>query len=61
MSFSVPTALHGPLPTSTSATAFESGGTSGIVIDDIVTPGSNIYFSTLTGSNAVGASQSGLN
>ena len=60
MSFSVPTVLAGVLPTNTTATATESGGTSGIVIDNIITPGSNIYFSTLTGSNAVGASQSGL-
>ena len=60
MSFSVPTVLAGVLPANTTATATESGGTSGIVIDNIVTPGSNIYFSTLTGSNAVGASQSGI-
>ena len=60
MSFSVPTSSPGAPPTSTFATATESGGTSGIVIDNIVTQGSEIYFSTLTGSNAVQASQSGL-
>ena len=61
MSFSVPTTSGGSLPAATTATATESGGTSGIVIDNIVTLGSEIYFSTLTGSNAVQASQSGLN
>ena len=60
MSFSVPTVLGGSLPATTTATATESGGTSGIIFDNIVTPGSNIYFSTLTGSNAVGASQSAI-
>jgi len=60
MSFSVPTALGATLPTNATDTATESGGTSGIVIDNIVTQGSEIYFSTLTASNAVQASQSGL-
>jgi hypothetical protein len=60
MSFSVPTALGATLPTNATDTATESGGTSGIVIDNIVTLGSEIYFSTLTGSNALQASQSGL-
>jgi hypothetical protein len=61
MSYSVPTALFGVLPASTTATATASGGTSGIVIDNVVTQGSEIYFSTLTGSHAVQASQSGVN
>lgn len=61
MSFSLPTTLGGPLPSGTTATLTASGGTSGIVIDNTVTPGtlhtSQVYFSTLTGGNAVQASQ----
>lgn len=73
MSFSVPTTLGGALPTSTKATLAESGGTSGVVIDNTVTPGtldtSQVYFSTLsnqvcgtsgTGGCAIQASQSAL-
>jgi hypothetical protein len=64
MSFSVPTTLGGTLPTATTATATESGGTSGIVIDNTVAPGtldtSQVYFSTLTGGTAVQASQATL-
>lgn len=65
----------GTIPTTTSAKAGEAGGTSGIVIDNAVQPGtlagaSQVYFSTLTtgacttggnGGCAVQASQSGLN
>jgi len=64
MSFSVPTTSGGALPTSTSATIAASGGSSGIVIDNTVTPGtlqtSQVYYSTLTGGTAVQASQSAL-
>jgi len=64
MSFSVPTTLGGTLPAGTTATAAESGGTSGIVIDNTVAPGtlhtSQIYLSTLTGGTAVQASQAAL-
>ena len=64
MSFSVPTTLGGTLPAGTTATAAESGGTSGIVIDNTVAPGtlhtSQIYFSTLTGGTTVQASQAAL-
>jgi hypothetical protein len=42
-----------------------AGGTSGIIIDNTVPPGtigtSQVYYSTLTGGTAVQASQSGLN
>jgi hypothetical protein len=45
--------------------ANESGGTSGVIIDNtaIVAPSgsADVYFSTLTGSNAVQATQAGLN
>lgn len=61
MSFSLPTNLGGSLPSGTTATLAASGGTSGIVIDNTVTPGtlhtSQVYFSTLAGGNAVQASQ----
>jgi hypothetical protein len=64
MSFSVPTALSGALPTGTAATLAASGGTSGVVIDNTVPSGtlhtSQIYFSTLTGGTAVQASQAAL-
>ena len=60
MSYTVPTVLGAVLPLNTTATATESGGTSGIVIDNIINLGSEIYFSTLTGSNAVQVSQSAL-
>jgi hypothetical protein len=64
MAFNVPTTINGALPTGTSGTLGTSGGTSGIVIDNNVVPGtvhtSQVYFSTLTGSTAVQASQSGL-
>jgi hypothetical protein len=64
MSFNVPTTLGGTLPTGTAATLGVSGGTSGIIIDNNVVPGtlrtSEIYFSTLTGSTAIQASQAGL-
>jgi hypothetical protein len=64
MSFSVPTTLGGALPTATTAAESESGGTSGLVIDNTVAPGtlhtSQVYFSTLTGGTAVQASQAGL-
>ncbi len=53
MSFSVPTTLGGALPTGTTATLATSGGSSGMVIDNTVAPGtlhtSQVYFSTLTG------------
>jgi hypothetical protein len=65
MSFSVPTTLGGTLPAGTTATRAASGGTSGVVIDNTVAPGtlhtSQIYFSTLTGGTAVQASQAALN
>jgi hypothetical protein len=64
MSFSVPTTLGGALPAGTSATLAASGGTSGVVIDNTVAPGtlhtSQVYFSTLTGGTAVQASQATL-
>jgi hypothetical protein len=64
MSLSVPTTIAGALPTATTATLAASGGTSGIVIDNLVTPGtlqtSRVYYSTLTGNTAVQASQAGL-
>jgi len=64
MSFSVPTTLGGALPAGTSATLAASGGTSGVVIDNTVAPGtlhtSQVYFSTLTGGTAVQASQAKL-
>jgi hypothetical protein len=64
MSFSVPKTISGALPTRTTATLAASGGTSGIIIDNTVTPGtlhtSQVYFSTLTGSTAVQASQAAL-
>ena len=64
MSFSVPTTLGGVLPTGTKAAVSESGGTSGLVIDNTVSPGtlhtSQVYFSTLTGGTAVQSSQAGL-
>ena len=64
MSFSVPLVLGGALPTGTTATLATSGGTSGIVIDNTVAPGtlhtSQLYFSTLTGGTAVQASQAAL-
>jgi hypothetical protein len=64
MSFSVPTTLGGALPTSTTDTLAESGGTSGVIIDNTVAPGalhtSQVYFSTLTGGTAVQASQAAL-
>ncbi len=64
MAFSIPKTLGGALPTSTTATLDESGGTSGIIIDNFVTPGtlhtSQVYFSTLTAGTAVQASQAGL-
>jgi hypothetical protein len=60
-------------PTATTATLFESGGTSGVEIDNIVPPSkvhtAQVYFSTLSdkacatsgkGGCAVQASQSGL-
>jgi len=60
MSFNV---SAGTTPTATSAAAGETGGTSGIVIDNLgATAGaSQVYFSTLTGSTAIQASQAGLN
>lgn len=58
MSFTI---TAGTTPTKTSAAAAESGGTSGIVIDNSAgSGGSQVYFSTRTGRNAVQASQSGL-
>jgi hypothetical protein len=66
----VPTVLHGSLPTTTSATLYASGGTSGIVADNTASPGSEVYYSELgsrvcvtggTGGCAVQATQSGLN
>ena len=56
MSFPVPVTLGGQLPTSTKAALSASGGTSGVVIDNTVPPGSppgslqtsQIYFSTLS-------------
>ena len=59
MSFDI---TAGTTPTATSARAGETGGTSGIVIDNLgATAGaSQIYFSTLTGSTAIQASQAGL-
>jgi hypothetical protein len=61
MSFSVPTTLGGTLPTKTTATIAAAGGSSGIVIDNTVAPGtlhtSQIYYSTLSGASAVQASQ----
>ena len=64
MSFKVPTTLGGTLPSGTTATLATSGGTSGVVIDNTVAPGtlhtSQIYFSTLTGGTAVQASQAAL-
>ena len=64
MSFFVPTTLGGALPTGTTATLAASGGTSGVVIDNTVAPGtlhtSQVYFSTLTGGTAVQASQAAL-
>ncbi|MGA9980423.1 MAG: hypothetical protein WBQ08_17520 [Candidatus Sulfotelmatobacter sp.] len=64
MSFSVPTTLGGTLPATTKATLAASGGTSGVVIDNTVAPGtlhtSQVYFSTLTGGTAVQASQAAL-
>jgi hypothetical protein len=64
MSFSVPTTLGGTLPTGTAATLAAGGGASGVVIDNTVAPGaiqtSQVYFSTLTGSTAVQASQAAL-
>lgn len=59
MSFDI---TAGTTPTATSARAGEAGGTSGIVIDNLgATAGaSQIYFSTLTGSTAIQASQAGL-
>jgi hypothetical protein len=59
MSFTI---TAGTTPAATSTRAGESGGTSGIVIDNssAATGASNVYFSTLTGANAVQASQSGL-
>lgn len=64
MSFSVPTTTGGSLPTSTSATISAGGGTSGVIIDNTVAPGtlqtSQVYFSTLTAGTAVQASQAAL-
>jgi hypothetical protein len=64
MSFSVPQTLSGALPTGTTATLAATGGASGVVIDNLVTPGtlhtSQVYFSTLTGGTAVQASQAAL-
>jgi hypothetical protein len=64
MSFTLPTTLGGALPTGTTATLAASGGTSGLVIDNTVAPGtlhtSQVYFSTLTGGTAVQASQAAL-
>jgi hypothetical protein len=65
MSFSVPTTIVGALPTHTTAAIGSSGGSSGIVVDNTVAPGSlhtsQVYYSTLTGATAIQASQAGLN
>lgn len=59
MSFDI---TSGTTPTATSARASESGGTSGIIIDNLAgSGGSQVYFSTLTGATAIQASQAGLN
>jgi len=73
MSFSVPISLIGSLPSAPTAKFAATGGTSGIVIDNTVAPGtqhtSQVYFSTLSnqtcnGTTGVGcavqASQSAL-
>ena len=61
VSFSLPTTVGGSLPSGTTATLSTNGGTSGIIIDNTVTPGtlstSQVYFSTLSGGTAVQASQ----
>jgi hypothetical protein len=58
MSFTLSTTT----PTGTTAAVTESGGTSGIVIDNSGTSSgaSQIYFSTLTGATAIQAAQAGL-
>ena len=54
--------LGATTPTGTAAAVAESGGTSGIVVDNsAATSGaSQIYFSTLTGATAIQAAQAGL-
>lgn len=60
MSFTITTALAASA--TPSAVLPESGGTSGIVVDNsaALAGASQIYFSTLTGSTAIQAAQSGL-
>jgi hypothetical protein len=56
--------LGATTPTGTTAAVMESGGTSGIVIDNSATTptgASQIYFSTLGGATAIQASQAALN
>jgi len=53
MSFSIPTVLHGALPSSPTATLAANGGTSGLVLDNTVPSGtlkgaSQVYFSPLS-------------
>jgi hypothetical protein len=65
VSFSVPTTIGGALPTHTTAAISAAGGSSGIVVDNTVAPGSvhtsQVYYSTLTGATAIQASQAALN
>jgi len=54
--------LGATTPTGTAAAVTESGGTSGIVVDNssTATGASQIYFSTLTGATGIQAAQAGL-
>ncbi len=60
MSFSIPTASGGLLPTSPTATLATAGGTSGLVLDNTVAPGtmkgaSQVYFSPLSNQTCNGS------